>query len=486
MQKGLDMSKSVAKNAAMIMGFSCLWAYVQKGFLSTRIVWAPAENYEFAAGTLLVALLVFVVAFAFRHEQMERYFSSRRNSHLVVLLAAIATEFMAYFDIPSFAGAGAEYLFCIVYYCLHASLLISLFFAWMIVYMHIAYDKGLPRAILMILVALLISRIITSPYFFIWEFFSRAETIFLAGISGLLWLACSSKKNSINLRFSTNIATSSLMKRYLPAFLVLFLSGMLSRVIQNFADDFLQLQVLNVSRETILILFLLVCIATLCLPKKLMQKFSSRDVFFLIAGLVAGAVVGQLLGISMGLSAERLFFDFTETSKAMLLVVSLLLVFLIVYEESVSPVFTFGLFVIAPIILWRFLNLASEAIGPLFIPEWIYGSLLVLNAIAFLVTSLLFLFVFVGSNTFMTFFGKKDSEPFEWRSLIETIAKENELTERETDIFEYLAMGYTAKRIGEKLYISPFTAQNHIRCIYSKLNVNSKQEVLEFIERRKR
>ena len=86
----------------------------------------------------------------------------------------------------------------------------------------------------------------------------------------------------------------------------------------------------------------------------------------------------------------------------------------------------------------------------------------------------------------MTFFGKKDSEPFEWRSLIETIAKENELTERETDIFEYLAMGYTAKRIGEKLYISPFTAQNHIRCIYSKLNVNSKQEVLEFIERRKR
>lgn len=474
------MGRLDTKSVCAVLGFSFLWAYVQKGFLSTRLAWAPDGDFSFASATLLSALLIFIAVFAIGHKTVENVLSRHRPAWFVLLIATALTELVAYFDISALSGLAAR-AFCIVYYGLHALVLVSLFFAWMIYFVRIAYKSSLPSAIALILVALLLSRIITMPYFFIWDSLAREETIFLVALSGILWLACVGTTVDKDLRFSAELSSSSLMKRYLPAFLLYLFGGIASRIVQSFAEDFWQMQVFNASREIICFTFLALCIAVLFLPKKARVKLSGRDAFFLVTGLVLGIVIGPLLGAG-SLPVERLFFDFIETSRAILLVASLLLVFLIVYEESISPVLAFGLFVIGPIIIWRFFNLASENVGPIAIPAWIYLLLLVTIAVAFLVTSLLFIFVFVGSNAFLTSIGGRRREQSERRDIVETIAQDHGLTDRETSVFEYLSMGYTAKRIGEKLYISPYTAQNHIRCIYAKLGVRSKQEVLEFIE----
>lgn len=61
------------------------------------------------------------------------------------------------------------------------------------------------------------------------------------------------------------------------------------------------------------------------------------------------------------------------------------------------------------------------------------------------------------------------------------VAKEYELTNREVDVLELLARGYSAARVQKELYIAAGTVNYHMRNIYAKLGVHSKQEVIDFI-----
>ncbi len=54
------------------------------------------------------------------------------------------------------------------------------------------------------------------------------------------------------------------------------------------------------------------------------------------------------------------------------------------------------------------------------------------------------------------------------------------LTEREREVLQYVARGHTYKEIGEELYISPKTVENHVRNILSKLHLNRKQELIRY------
>ena len=61
-------------------------------------------------------------------------------------------------------------------------------------------------------------------------------------------------------------------------------------------------------------------------------------------------------------------------------------------------------------------------------------------------------------------------------------AQRYDLTPREGEILSYLARGRNAKYIQEALTISLSTAQTHIRNIYRKVGVHSRQELLSLIE----
>ncbi|SDC27983.1 regulatory protein, luxR family [Williamwhitmania taraxaci] len=52
------------------------------------------------------------------------------------------------------------------------------------------------------------------------------------------------------------------------------------------------------------------------------------------------------------------------------------------------------------------------------------------------------------------------------------------LTTREKQILEFLAMGLLNKEIAEKLFISPHTVKNHTKNIYAKLGVKNRVEAL--------
>ena len=62
------------------------------------------------------------------------------------------------------------------------------------------------------------------------------------------------------------------------------------------------------------------------------------------------------------------------------------------------------------------------------------------------------------------------------------VAKNYQLSERETEVLLLLAKGNNSGAIQEKLYISEGTAKTHIRHIYRKLDVHSQQELIRLVE----
>ena len=65
---------------------------------------------------------------------------------------------------------------------------------------------------------------------------------------------------------------------------------------------------------------------------------------------------------------------------------------------------------------------------------------------------------------------------------VEEIGRRFMLSEREVEVLTLYALGYTQKRVAEELFISPGTAHTHIKRIYAKTGMHSRQDVLDYLE----
>jgi DNA-binding NarL/FixJ family response regulator len=57
---------------------------------------------------------------------------------------------------------------------------------------------------------------------------------------------------------------------------------------------------------------------------------------------------------------------------------------------------------------------------------------------------------------------------------------EPDLTARENEVLKLVAKGYTYKEIGEKLFISTKTVQNHVQNILAKLQLHKRYELMRY------
>ena len=82
--------------------------------------------------------------------------------------------------------------------------------------------------------------------------------------------------------------------------------------------------------------------------------------------------------------------------------------------------------------------------------------------------------------------GINTSEPTEHKSLAdrcEAIGKQHGLTPREREIMQLLCKGRTKAFIAETLYLTENTVKGHTKHIYTKLDVHSKQQLMDLVER---
>lgn len=71
-----------------------------------------------------------------------------------------------------------------------------------------------------------------------------------------------------------------------------------------------------------------------------------------------------------------------------------------------------------------------------------------------------------------------------FRPAVDQLSEEFKLSKRETDVFRCLAMGYDANSTAERLGVSWNTVRTHMRNVYNKLDVHSKQELMDAVDDR--
>ncbi|MGH2819458.1 MAG: response regulator [Actinomycetota bacterium] len=72
----------------------------------------------------------------------------------------------------------------------------------------------------------------------------------------------------------------------------------------------------------------------------------------------------------------------------------------------------------------------------------------------------------------------------EFRRIARKDPGEPELTTRENEILRLVAKGYTYREIGEKLFISTKTVQNHVQNILTKLQLHKRYELMRYAIRK--
>ena len=68
-------------------------------------------------------------------------------------------------------------------------------------------------------------------------------------------------------------------------------------------------------------------------------------------------------------------------------------------------------------------------------------------------------------------------------SAIAELSSRHSLTLRESDVLDYLSQGFSYQAIADALGISPGTAQGYAKGVYRKMNVHSKQELINLVRR---
>lgn len=63
---------------------------------------------------------------------------------------------------------------------------------------------------------------------------------------------------------------------------------------------------------------------------------------------------------------------------------------------------------------------------------------------------------------------------------LKTNSPDEGLSTREREVLQHVARGHTYKAIGEELFISQKTVENHVRNILKKLHLNRKQELIRY------
>jgi DNA-binding NarL/FixJ family response regulator len=68
----------------------------------------------------------------------------------------------------------------------------------------------------------------------------------------------------------------------------------------------------------------------------------------------------------------------------------------------------------------------------------------------------------------------------EFRRLAKASGPVQPLSDREREVLQYVARGHTYREIGDQLFISQKTVENHVRNILGKLHLNRRQELVRY------
>lgn len=225
-------------------------------------------------------------------------------------------------------------------------------------------------------------------------------------------------------------------------------------------------------------------------PQKRWPSNAQNTGISMSVGLFAGLLLAMLLFDFGNREASLNFMSAANRCLQILIFISLLM---LVYQQRTSSIVVFSLFFLSVEVLSNFI---CYFLAPAFIDYFhidVAASITLTSSIigATLVAVLVFSLIVFGQSDSMraiTFersatYAQNEGCPSpttpDRSKTCEQIAKQHGLTNREQDVLFYLSQGYSAKRIAEALYVSYETVRSHTSGIYRKMNIHSKQDLID-------
>ncbi|MCD8207221.1 MAG: LuxR family transcriptional regulator [Bacteroidales bacterium] len=171
----------------------------------------------------------------------------------------------------------------------------------------------------------------------------------------------------------------------------------------------------------------------------------------------------------------------------------------VVFQRSISSITVFGFgrgtFMLASAIGWL--------CGTYFLPQIAFDSAGIVVYVLLIVIALIMAFMLFSEREFNNLFepDREDEQSFEelldiglqkdedstkqgrFSKAIDALAEEYALSSREAEVLRYLAMGRGSDYIADELQIAWNTARSHTHNVYVKLNVHSRQELLDLMDK---
>lgn len=299
-------------------------------------------------------------------------------------------------------------------------------------------------------------------------------------ISGLCWfMSARYRVKDTSLRFSAGGFLASLKKAPLGMIAVLVLALLVGGTIRGFIypGTFSDEPVLGpIEINTVSALFsVILCLAIIVSThrEKLLYSIWIGLIVVFLAGLLfmsalnsEWSVYGRAI-IIIGRSYLSFFLWITLLGSAQ--------------TTRTSPVVLLGSFFLIPEVLaWLLSYFAIPSFASVTQATFnenaglfsIIGSLLIVIAS----------FVFLRNKAFSTN-GKSgyELEKDARKRTVQQLGKDYGLTDRETEIMLFVSQGNSAKKIADMVYLSTGTVQTHIKKIYQKLEIHTKQELIDLV-----
>ena len=157
------------------------------------------------------------------------------------------------------------------------------------------------------------------------------------------------------------------------------------------------------------------------------------------------------------------------------------LIVVIAKRERIAAMGPIGLFLLAPFGI----SILLRHVAAFFLVEKLWFNLSsYLPPIVMLVALLILFFQYSFANkmSFSEYFDPSaTTKEMRLNSALDALCAGRNLTPREYEVLSYTARGFTMRATSEKLFISIDTVRTHTKSIFRKLNVHSRQEIIDYV-----
>lgn len=195
--------------------------------------------------------------------------------------------------------------------------------------------------------------------------------------------------------------------------------------------------------------------------------------------VITGLVVSSFFGIESSPFATAA----TTCARTAIIILLWLILALLAHRSKYHPYIVFG-------VGWALYMLAivagmmlAEIIGA----ETLLTDSLMLNIMYFLVVSTICILVFRKDGTARLLpadseYYSPSIEPASIEARCQAIGEQHRLTKREVEVMQYICKGRSKGYIAEEFSISENTVRGYAKNLYSKLNIHSRQDLLNLID----